>query len=96
MGQVFTKITGSLGSLNAVTDSIRISARTFDLSISGTWAGTVTFQRSFDNGSNWHDVKDYTSNTEDVGEIGSDILGRCKMTAYTSGTAVVGIYTGQI
>ena len=28
----------------------------FNISISGTWVGTVTVQRSFDDGSTWFDV----------------------------------------
>lgn len=34
------------------------------LSISGTFAATVTLQRSFDSGSNWVDVETYTAATE--------------------------------
>jgi len=95
MAQVYDKVESNLGSLNAVSDFIEVFGR-FDLSISGTWVGTVTFQRSFDDGSTWHDVKSYTANVEDVGEVGSKAVVRCQMTSYTSGTATIGIYFGGV
>ena len=39
----------------------------FNISISGTWTGTVTCQRAFDNGASWLDVNTWTSNTEEYG-----------------------------
>lgn len=36
----------------------------FSLSISGTWTGTVSLQRSFDGGSSWHTVNTFQSNQE--------------------------------
>jgi len=60
----------------------------FDLSISNTWAGTVTLQRSFD-GSNWVDVEEWTSNAERVvDEPSHDVYYRIGMKNgdYTSGT----------
>lgn len=65
--------------------------RPFNLSVSGTWAGTVTLQRSFDNGSTWVDVWSTTSNVETAVEsIESGVLYRLgiKSGNYTSGTAV--------
>lgn len=35
-----------------------------NMSVSGTWAGTVTLQRSFNAGATWVDVASYTANTE--------------------------------
>lgn len=37
------------------------------LSISGTFTGTVTVQRSFDLGATWRDVDTFTRPTEEVG-----------------------------
>ena len=66
----------------------------FSLSISGTWAGTVTIQRSFDEGSTWLDVQTYTANIEDTGsEPRGNTVYRVgiKTGNYTSGTANVRI-----
>ena len=41
-----------LGNQNAYTDPVRVSGvgvtRDYNINISGTWSGTLTFQRSFD------------------------------------------------
>jgi hypothetical protein len=39
----------------------------FNVSISGTWTGTITVQRSFDAGSTWADIKSWTANDEEYG-----------------------------
>ncbi len=61
----------------------------FNVSISGTWAGTVTQQRSFDAGSNWLDVQNWTANVEttylDSEPTSTHRLG-FKTGDYTSGT----------
>lgn len=64
----------------------------FNLSISGTWSGTITLQRSFDGGVTWLDVQDYTANAEDVvSSPEPGVLWRAgfKTGEYTSNTAVV-------
>jgi hypothetical protein len=84
-------VSASIGAQNTFTDSIKLSGP-FDLSISGTFVGTVTVQRSYDN-SSWKDVDTFTSPTEDYGfqpEIAWYRAG-IKTGAYTSGTAVVSI-----
>lgn len=83
-------------SISAANDwaPIRLPASTFNLSISGTWVGTLTLQRSFDNAQNWHDVEQFTSNTQKVGDDPEDsIYYRIgfKTGDYTNGTAVVRI-----
>ncbi len=53
----------------AVTDNFTDAATLegyFNLSISGTFTGTVTVQRTYD-GTNWHDVDDFNGPTESVG-----------------------------
>lgn len=63
----------------------------FNLSLSGTWVGTVFLQRSFDGGTTWMDVASYTSNVEDYGkesEAGVKYRFGCKHDGYTSGTVV--------
>lgn len=64
----------------------------FNISISGTWTGTVTVQRSFDGGSTWLDVGTWTGNTEEYGfEPERDVWYRAgiKTGEFGSGTAVV-------
>jgi len=68
----------------------------FNVSLSGTWAGTVTVQRSFDRFSaasdaaaTWRDVATYTANTEDMlYEPEANVYYRIGMEDgdYTSGT----------
>jgi hypothetical protein len=81
----------SITAQNQFTDSIRLTGL-FDLSISGTFAGTVTVQRSYDN-SSWKDVDTFTAPTEKTGTQGEIAWYRAgiKTGAYTSGTAVVSI-----
>ena len=64
----------------------------FNISISGTWTGTVTCQRAFDSGSSWLDVATWTANTEEYGfEPERDVRYRVgiKEGNYTSGTCAV-------
>jgi hypothetical protein len=84
-------VSASIGAQNTFTDSIKLSGP-FDLSISGTFVGTVTVQRSYDN-SSWKDVDTFTSPTEDYGfqpEIAWYRAG-IKTGGYTSGAAVVSL-----
>ena len=76
---------------NLFTDAAEIVGY-FNISISGTWAGTVTAQRSFDSGSTWYDVNTWTSNTEEYGfEPERDVQYRVgiKTGQFISGTCVV-------
>lgn len=60
----------------------------YNVSIAGTWVGTVTLQRSFDNGATWLDVNSWTANIETGGfetEVG--VKYQWSFTR-TSGTAV--------
>lgn len=75
------------------TKGIQIKGN-FNISISGTWEGTLTLQRSFNNGTTWFDVNTYTANEENWDqEIESGILYRMgfKTGAHTSGSADVRI-----
>ncbi len=89
-----TKSTGSLNAQNTFTDWAGFDG-IFNLSVSGTWAGTLTIQRSFDAGVTPLDIKDYTANIETFGTTASDreTLYRIgfKTGNYTSGTAVLRI-----
>ena len=89
-------VTASIGAQNTFSDSIRLTGW-FDLSISGTFSGTVTVQRSYDN-STWRDVDNFTAPVEMTGTHGEIAWYRAgiKTGAYTSGTAVVSIAGNDI
>jgi hypothetical protein len=85
---------GLIAASNAYTDPIYVTGVS-NLSISGTWAGTVTLQRSFDNGANWMDVTSFTADVESNSEFESE-SGVCyragfKPGNYNSGTANIRI-----
>lgn len=64
----------------------------FNLAISGTWAGTVTVQRSFDKGDTWYDVDTWTANTQEYGlepERGVYYRAGIKTGDFTSGECLV-------
>ena len=91
--------------LNAVTDTIRVSgtgaaARTFYYDVSGTFVASVTLQRSVGSEVDWIDVTTVTSATSTSLSDGLDgqiVYYRLKVTAYTSGTAVMALtYAGGI
>lgn len=66
----------------------------FNVSVGGTWVGTVTVQRSFDSGATWNDINKYTANVENWDqEIEAGVLYRIGMKSadYTSGSANVRI-----
>ncbi|HUT56427.1 MAG TPA: hypothetical protein VNA25_00975 [Phycisphaerae bacterium] len=94
------KVSASLTGADQFTDdeSMRIvgvgATRIFDVDITGTWAGTITLQRSIDEAGSWVDVTSWTANqdtTHDDGLDNSIAYYRIgfKTGEYTSGTAVV-------
>ena len=89
MAKVTRTITGS----NQFTDPVRLRGY-FNLSVEGTWAGTLTVQRSFDLGNTWYDVDTFTANTEEYGiepEYTNTVLYRigAKESALSSGSAIL-------
>ena len=61
----------------------------FSLSIGGTFVGTVTVERSFDDGSTWNIIETFTAVVEQVGlEASFSVKYRFNCTAFTSGTIV--------
>lgn len=91
-------VTASVSAQNTFTSSIRVTgsgtARSFSISLTGTWVATVTLQRSFDNGVSWIDVTTYAANTATTysdGLTDQEVLYRIgvKTGGYTSGTAVL-------
>ncbi len=83
-------VEASLSADNTFSSSVRLRGK-FNLSLSGTWTATVTVQRSFDDGTIWVDVEDFTENVERVGEepeVGVLYRFGIKLGNYTSGTVV--------
>ena len=61
--------------------------KNMNLSLSGTWAGTILLERSFDGGTNYFTVNSYTANTEArIPESEVGVLYRLTCSVYTSGT----------
>lgn len=85
------KVSASLTAENTFTDWFDCDS-IFNLSISGTWAATITLQRSYDSGTTPLDVTTYTANAEEIvtnPEKGMLYRIGIKTGAYTSGTAVL-------
>ena len=83
----------SLTAADTYTAPLRVLG-TANIWISGTWAGTITLQATYDDGATWIDVQAYTANAIDVlyePEVGIEYRIGFKAGAYTSGTAVVRI-----
>ena len=83
------------GTLSSATTSATLTiqkGRTFHWLTSGTWAGTLILQRSYDSGVTWNDRKDHimkagVPNISFASFEGvDDALYRLNMTSYTSGT----------
>jgi hypothetical protein len=58
-------VTAVIAAQNTFSDWMRIKGY-FNFSLWGTWAGTVTLQRSFDGGSTQLDFDTYIANEEDI------------------------------
>lgn len=89
-------VQASISSDGTFSDAIRVTGtnRSFAISISGTWTGTLTLQRSIDAPGDWTDVATYTINTSTSyadGLNNQEIYYRIgfKTSAYGSGTAVL-------
>lgn len=69
----------------------------FTLSISGTFAATVTVQRSHDNGVSWRDVDTFNSATEENGYEPEYVKYRVGVATgdFTSGSVVVRLGKGD-
>lgn len=81
--------TKTISAQNTFTDPIHIIGD-FNLSISGTFAGTVTVQRSTD-GTTWRDVDTFAAPSESVGYDPMKNFYRAgiKTGDYTSGSATI-------
>ena len=84
-------VTADITAQNTFTDKLQVVGH-FNLSISGTWAATVTVQRSWD-GTNWFDVDTFTSNYEGTGFDAEEVYYRAgvKTGDFTSGTVALRI-----
>jgi hypothetical protein len=84
-----TIASASIGAENTFTTGVQLEGD-FNVSVSGTFVGTVFVQRSTDN-TNWRDVNSFTAPFEGTGfdpEVMYYRIG-IKTGGYTSGTAVV-------
>ena len=84
----------TLGSLDSVTDSIKVTgitdSRIFDIDIAGTFTGTIDLEQSVEHEGNWFVVASYTAVQDITYDDGLDnqiVYYRLKMSAYTSGSA---------
>lgn len=65
-----------------------VSGRHFNVSVYGTFVGTIAIQRSFDEGVTWMDAKVFTEPFEGIGiESEIQVQYRFNCTALSSGTA---------
>jgi hypothetical protein len=94
----------SLGGSSQFTNAIKVTnvsaARTFYYSVSGTWAGTLTLQKSVGIEGNWQDVSNITTNVSTSLADGLDnqtIYYRIgfKPSAWTSGSAAISLTFSQ-
>lgn len=96
------RVEADISAENNFTDTIRVtstgSARQFSIEIAGTWAGTVTLQRSIEDESSWEDVsgQSWTGNittTYNDGLANQIVYYRLgiKSGDYTSGTAEIAL-----
>ena len=76
---------------NQWSETIDISAGYFSVSVQGTFVGTVTVQKTYDQGTNWYDVNTFTAPGEYVGLEGEGSQFRigAKTGEYSSGTIYV-------
>ena len=66
-----------------------VSHNNFNISLSGTWAGIVSLERSFDDGTTWIVVETFTANTErQVFEPEEGVHYSWNCSTFTSGTIV--------
>jgi len=67
MTGALARIGAALGAPGSFTPWIALRG-TFNVSVSGGWAGTLTLQRSFDGGATVMDVEAITANIERLGD----------------------------
>lgn len=61
------RLSKSISAQNTFTDATYFDKKPFTVSVSGSFSGTtVTLQKSYDDGSTWHDVEAYTAASEKI------------------------------
>lgn len=79
-------VTGTFAA-TGVSAALPVIGGAFNVSLAGTFVGTVVLQRSFDQGATWKDVVSWTAPVETSRtEIEDKVQYRYNCTAYTSGT----------
>jgi hypothetical protein len=77
------------GSLSAVgfSETRKVTRKRYNMSVWGTFTGTIQLQRSFDDGATWLVCKEASGPYEGVGiEVEAQVQYRFEVTAHTSGT----------
>jgi hypothetical protein len=94
--------TSTLSAVDDLTDSIRVTgvetSRIFQLSLSGTWVGTVLLERSIGNEFSFATFASYTTNQAISIDDDLDnqvVFYRLRMSAYSSGAAIAGLTYGS-
>lgn len=103
--------TQTLGALNATTAVLNVEdSDHITININGTWAGTIQFQCSANDGVTWYQlamivststgrttaVASTTANGIWVANFHGMLNFRAVMTAYTSGTASIDMYSSRV
>ena len=91
-----TKLNATIEAADTFSDAVQLLGN-FNLSVSGTFSGTLTVQRSRDR-STWHDVDTFTSPTEEFGFDPEQNWYRvgCKAGELASGSVMVRIGASDI
>lgn len=85
------RVSASIAAQNTFTTPTYFAVRPFTVSVSGTFSATVFLQKSYDDGSTWHDVESYTAVTEKiVDNVDASTKWRlgCKTGGFVSGPVV--------
>lgn len=87
-GKVTPTVNKISGTFTETGTSAKIPClRKFNVSLYGTWSGTVSLERSFDAGATWETRATYTTNTSTIlEEVEVNVFYRFNCTTYTSGT----------
>ena len=90
------RVTASFTDVEDATAWLNVSGGGyFDMSLSGTWAGTVTLERRTPPGGTAIAVEAHTENAERIGHFAGDTDVRLRFSADTSGTVVAELRVGH-
>lgn len=95
--QTVFAVDASITAQNQFTEPAEFDvARPFNLSVAGTFTGTVTLQRSFDGGTTWRDVWSTSQPAEEIVDTPEpDVLWRAGIKTGNFGTGSASIRLSQ-